>query len=588
MSQCREVFISYAHEDAAWRDEFTRMLTPACAGGLIRVWSDECIAVGENWSRSIAEALARAKVGLLLVSEHFLSSAFVTRVELDTLLNAARAGGVSVHWVPISPSLYGVTPLRDLQACCDPEKPLDELPEAERRAMIKRICLDIVEELGAEPKVSVGRREAVRQRVQERLDGKYVLGEVVGSGKYSLVYRAQRTSSNQPVGVKVFVASELDEWARGLFVQGVERASRLGAPVFIKIYDDFLKDQPEFLVTEFVEGKPLSRVLQSYPHGLPLDRVKAILLELARGIEEAHAQGFQRGEMRPSDILVERSGDPRLSPFDFTNVLREEAQMTSNFLLDRESLAYMAPERYLGHELTDRTDQYSLGLIATELLGGARIPPVAKPCDLEGKRALFEALEAGQGSWGERSAQFKGLVCRMLCIEPEGRWPSMRMVRDVLSEIDVAETAEEVRRAMAKASYLRIQGEPRFFERFYDHLFSMLPEVRGHFASVDMKRQYHVLNDAIHVLLAFHRGSGADQALLESLATTHATFGLTERHYRTFLEALVTTLGEFGEAAPALAHAWRSSLEPGLDFMATCQERGAQPPPAPTAQAANP
>ncbi|TDI46681.1 MAG: hypothetical protein E2P02_04645 [Acidobacteria bacterium] len=91
------------------------------------------------------------------------------------------------------------------------------------------------------------------------------------------------------------------------------------------------------------------------------------------GGDEAHEHGWHRGEMCPSDILLEESDVPRLSSIDFSNVLREQSMLTGNFLIDRESICYMSPERYFGQARTKLTDQYSLGLIATELLAGPRL-----------------------------------------------------------------------------------------------------------------------------------------------------------------------------------------------------------------------
>ena len=66
-------------------------------------------------------------------------------------------------------------------------------------------------------------------------------------------------------------------------------------------------------------------MLQRYPNGMPLARVKSILLDLTTAIAEAHARGWRRGELCPSDILIEKSGLARLSPIDFSNLLREES-----------------------------------------------------------------------------------------------------------------------------------------------------------------------------------------------------------------------------------------------------------------------
>lgn len=572
-----QIFISYAHEDAHWRDEFLGMLAPACERGLIGVWSDDTIAAGENWSENIHRALERARVGLLLVTRHFLQSKFVNSVELAKLLSSAKSGGVSIRWVPVSASLYECTELAQIQACCAPERPLDKLAEAEQKAAIQKICLEIVEEFGSASKVSEGKREDLRAKAQARLGERYTIMEEVGSGKFSVVYRAEQTQPKRTVGVKAFVASELDDWARRAFVDGVERAFALGSPAFIKILDHFMDESPEFVISEFVVGEQLNKYLRPYPDGLPLTRVKSILLDLARAIEEAHARGWRRGEMCPSDILIEESGLARISPVDFSNVVREEAQFSGSFLIDRESLSYMTPERFFGHAPSLLADQYSLALIATDLLGGPRIPRIVRPCDLEAKRQLFADLESGKGAWAKRSPEFAGVVCRMLRVDPEQRWPSMSDVRDLLREIEVAESPEERARKAATSSYIRfqaggIEGERKFFAGFYRNLFAAMGDIERHFRSIDMERQYQILNRAIHALLAFRPESSKAQEHLAQIASRHANLGLTRRHYDLFLEAFVNTVAELGDNEPALLAAWRTTLKPGIDFLWQCEE----------------
>jgi serine/threonine protein kinase len=571
-----QIFISYAHEDARWRDDFLGMLAPAHERGLIGVWSDGAIAAGENWSQNIQRALERARVGLLLVTPNFLQSKFITRVELTNLLSAAKSGGVSIRWVPVSASLYQITELASIQACCPPDRPLDELSEPEQKAAIQKICLQIVEEFGSAPKVSEGRREALREGVQARLGERYTIMEEIGTGKFSVVYRAERQHPKRTVGIKTFVASELDEWARRAFIDGVERAVELGSPAFIKILDHFMDDAPEFLVSEFVQGEQLNTFLRRYPDGLPLQTVKSILLDLARAIEEAHQRGWRRGEMCPSDILIEESGLPRISPVDFANVVREQAQLSGTFLVDRESLSYMTPERYFGQPPTLLTDQYSLALIGTDLLGGPRIPRVISASDLEGKRALFADLESGKGAWAKRSPEFAGVLCRMLRVDPEQRWQSMTEVRDLLREIEVAESPEERERKIATSSYVRIQaggidGERTFFTRFYKNFFAATNDVEHHFQSINMERQYQILNRAIHALLSFRPDSSEAREHLAQIASRHASLGLTRQHYDLFLDTFVKTIDEMGESEQARLGAWRATLKPGIDFLWQCE-----------------
>ena len=422
--------------------------------------------------------------------------------------------------------------------------------------------------------------------MQAKLGDRYQIEDEVGTGKSSVLYRARRMNPERIVGVKVFVASELDHWERRIFVESVERAVELTSPAFIDILEHFLDEPPECLVTEFIEGEQLSKFLARHPTGAPLGTVKGILLDIARAIEEAHQRGWQRGEICPSDILIEKTGTARLSAVNFSNLQREQALVAGNFVVDREWMAYMSPERFLGQPCTELTDQYSLGLIATELLGGARLPRVVSPCDLERKRAVFAELESGKGDWARRSGEFAGVVSRMLRFDPDARWPSMSDVREYLREIEVPEPPHELRRKKAKAVYLRLQAggvdrEHEFFRTFYENLFALCPDVEPHFRHVDMARQYQVLNRAIHLLLGFRPDSGAERDQLRQVASRHATLGLTRRHYELFLEALVKTLGACsGGDDAACLEAWRETVAPALEFMWQCQVESEQAAPA--------
>jgi len=571
------VFISYAHEDEEWRQDFERMLAPARDRGIVSLWSDDLITAGEKWSEKIHAALARARVGLLLVTDHFLESEYINKVELKQLLDAAQTRDVAIHWVPVSASLYQFSDLAAFQACWDPNRPLNGLDEAERKKAIQQICQDIVAALAAAPKKSEPGRDRLREQVQQRLGDKYTITREVVAGKFSILYRAERKQSKQAVGIKVFNASELDDWARKEFIECIERAVELRSPAFIKILDHAMDESPGFLVSEFIEGAPLNSLLRGHPNGLPLGRVKSILLDLAVAIQEAHASGWRRGEMCPSDILIEKGGAARISAMNFSNVLREQGQLTGNFMIDRESLTYMSPERFYGEPSTLLTDQYSLALVATELLGGPNMRRVLHPCDLEFKHQLFASLEAGRGAWAERSPEFAGLVCRMLRISPDERWESMSEVANLLRDIEVDESPEERNRRLATSSYMQFQaggvkGERLFFSKFYTNLFTRAEDIEDRFKDLDMERQYRILNLAIHKLLEFRQELPETQKQLEDLATRHVKLGLTRAHYDLFLEAFLQTVEEFGEHDPTRLAAWRSTLQRGVDYIWQCEQ----------------
>jgi hypothetical protein len=134
-----QVFISYSHVDRKWLTESQTHLRPYLRSAMIAVWDDSQIKAGALWRESIENALASAKVAVLLVSPAFLASSFIAESELPPLLEAAMSEGVTILWVPVRFSSFDITPIATYQAAHSPEKPLASLPVASRDRALVRI-----------------------------------------------------------------------------------------------------------------------------------------------------------------------------------------------------------------------------------------------------------------------------------------------------------------------------------------------------------------------------------------------------------------------------------------------------------------
>jgi formylglycine-generating enzyme required for sulfatase activity len=151
------VFISYSHADRDWVERLKRMMAPLLRGSgqELRLWDDSQIEAGRKWREAIETALAQASVALLLVSDHFLASEFVMGEEVPKLLAAAEAEGVRVLWVSLSACLVEETEIHQYQAVLPPNRPLDQMAEAEAKEALKTIGLEIRKALKPQPEAVV-------------------------------------------------------------------------------------------------------------------------------------------------------------------------------------------------------------------------------------------------------------------------------------------------------------------------------------------------------------------------------------------------------------------------------------------------
>jgi internalin A len=140
------IFFSYSHHDRKWLDAFNTMLKPAIRSAEIHTWDDTCIEPGRLWKQEIEMALAAARIGVLLVTDHFLESDFISKHELPPLLEAARREGMILMWVYVSACMYKYTDIADYQAAHDIRTPLDCMTRKRCDLIRLEICDRIVTE----------------------------------------------------------------------------------------------------------------------------------------------------------------------------------------------------------------------------------------------------------------------------------------------------------------------------------------------------------------------------------------------------------------------------------------------------------
>ena len=97
------VFISYSHNDEAWKDRLVSHLGVLQHEGLLDLWDDRRIGAGEDWDKEIVEAMAKANVAILLVSADFLTSKFIRGTEVPTFLKRRDEEGMRIFPIIVKP-----------------------------------------------------------------------------------------------------------------------------------------------------------------------------------------------------------------------------------------------------------------------------------------------------------------------------------------------------------------------------------------------------------------------------------------------------------------------------------------------------
>jgi hypothetical protein len=123
------IFVSYAHEDDALRDELMTHLSLLVRQGLIAPWQDRSIRPGDDWESAIDENLEAADIVLLLVSADFMASDYIESKELRRALERHDAGEARVIPVILRPVDWESSPFGRLQAIPKDAKPVTTWPD---------------------------------------------------------------------------------------------------------------------------------------------------------------------------------------------------------------------------------------------------------------------------------------------------------------------------------------------------------------------------------------------------------------------------------------------------------------------------
>ncbi|WP_437785789.1 protein kinase domain-containing protein [Sorangium sp. So ce1097] len=234
-------------------------------------------------------------------------------------------------------------------------------------------------------------REGGQLRAGDSLgDGRYLLLEQVGRGGFASVWKALDHTQGSIVAVKV-LHPDLggDMVRRERFLRGARIMAQLDHPAVARVLEPGAEDGGfYYFVLELAHGGDLRRaVLEGR---FPKDRALPLLIRLGEALAHAHEKGVVHRDVKPANILLDESGQPKLTDFDLVNVGDTTGGTRTGAL---GTVLYAAPE-CLHHpqEADARADIYGLGMTAVFCLHGAELPVDV----IRGSDEVIDALDCDE------------------------------------------------------------------------------------------------------------------------------------------------------------------------------------------------
>ena len=263
-------------------------------------------------------------------------------------------------------------------------------------------------------------------------NGRYEVERRIARGGMADVFLARDLLLARPVAVKVlFPEFASDPAFVARFRREAQAAANLTHANIVGVYDWGQEGGTYYIVMEYVDGRSLSEILRT--QGTPPARTAAgIVADVAAALGHAHRNGVVHRDVKPGNIMITAGGNVKVADFGIARAMTsspEDSLTQAGSVMG--TATYFSPEQAQGHDVDQRSDLYSLGVVMYEMANG-RPPFVADTPLAVAYKHVQEQPKPLREAHPDVPAAYEAITMRLLAKSPDERYPDADALRSDL------------------------------------------------------------------------------------------------------------------------------------------------------------
>jgi tRNA A-37 threonylcarbamoyl transferase component Bud32 len=252
--------------------------------------------------------------------------------------------------------------------------------------------------------------------------GRYKIVGELGRGAMGIVYKAQDPSIGRMIAIKSIRLNDLSDDAervrmRDRLFREAQSAGILSHPGIVTIYDVAEEGGLAYIFMELVNGPPLEKMLKA-EQTPDKETLLSVFRQTASALDYAHKKGIVHRDIKPANIMIHEDGTAKITDFGVAKIVSQHMTQAGMIM---GTPSYMSPEQVQGGVISGRTDQFSLAVIAYEVLTGDK-PFTAEYLPTLLYKIVREDFEPPQRLNPTLSGDIEAVMRRALAKNPANRY----------------------------------------------------------------------------------------------------------------------------------------------------------------------